>query len=278
MKQKTFLCLLVILWIVLPSARAGTKEEIVRLQSDVLALRDQFLAFEKSFNEKMDGLKSLTAQLNDQIARSNLLLETVSKMLENQASGADNTDQALLKEIRSLVTKIDDNSMAISAMAQQLNELKVQSTSLRPAGFAGSMQTPEALLKQANDHLTEGNLELAIKEFQEYLNVYPGGDQAAEALLNMGIAFYYQKNMQQAIQAYTRVINDYPSSDKVASALYKRANVELETGDKENAIADFRNVIEKFPSTPESENARTKLKELGISVSKPAGQSRRRSR
>ena len=140
------------------------------------------------------------------------------------------------------------------------------------------MQPPEVLLKQANDDLMEGKLELAIKEFQEYLNIYPGDVKAAEALLNMGVAFYYQKNMQQAINAYTRVINDYPSSDQVASALFKRANVELETGNKENAIADFKNVIEKFPSTPESEQARTKLEELGVSVKKPTRQTGRRSR
>lgn len=278
MRQKFFFFFLGILCIALPSVQAGTKEEIMRLQSDVLALRDQFREFEKSFNDKMDGLKSLTAQLNDQVAKSNLLLERVSTILENQASGANDENQAILQEIRTLASKIDDNSMTISAMAQQLNELKIQSNSLIAGGRSGGMQPPEVLLKQANDDLMEGKLELAIKEFQEYLNIYPGDVKAAEALLNMGVAFYYQKNMQQAINAYTRVINDYPSSDQVASALFKRANVELETGNKENAIADFKNVIEKFPSTPESEQARTKLEELGVSVKKPTRQTGRRSR
>ena len=55
MKRQISFCLLVSL-IILPLAQAGTKEEIMRLQSDVLALQNQFREFEKGFNEKTDGV------------------------------------------------------------------------------------------------------------------------------------------------------------------------------------------------------------------------------
>ena len=55
-------------------AHAGTKEELVRLQNDVINLQKQFRAFEKTFDERTEGLKSLVVQLNDQTAQSNVLL------------------------------------------------------------------------------------------------------------------------------------------------------------------------------------------------------------
>ena len=97
----------------------------MRLQSDVLALQTQFREFEKTFTEKTDGLKSLVVQLNDQVAKSNVLLERVSKTLESQASGSRATDQTLTEEIRKLSARLDDTVTGISVLAQQIADLKV---------------------------------------------------------------------------------------------------------------------------------------------------------
>ena len=40
-----------------PSAQGGTKEELVRLQTDVLALTNQIRLLEKTFSEQTEGLK-----------------------------------------------------------------------------------------------------------------------------------------------------------------------------------------------------------------------------
>ncbi len=275
MKQKAIFCILLAFLVAAPLARAGTKEEIMRLQSDVLGLQKQIRDFEQIFTEKTDGLKSLVVQLNDQVAKSNMVLDRISALLENQSSGTQTTDKALLQEIRALAQKIDDNSTAISAMAQQLNELKIQSKSLAQADTPGQGMSQEAMFKQAFDDFTVGRLDLAIKEFQDYLNVYPGGNQAAAAVFNIGEAYIYQANVPQAIAAYTRVINDYPDSDKVVIALFKRAKAELSMKETDNAIADFKNVIEKYPTDPEAELSRAELRKLGVSLAKPAKKTRR---
>jgi tol-pal system protein YbgF len=275
MKQKTCYCLLILFFAALPSIQAGTKEEIMRLQSDVLALQAQIREFEKSFNERTDGLKSLVVQLNDQVAKSTLILEKISASIENQASGVSATDQTLLKEVRTLTAKMDDASMSIAALAQQVNELKVQSKSLNQGGTPSATLSPEVLYNQAYLDFVQEKFDLAIKGFQEYLNNYPGGDQAAMALLYMGDAHHYQKMLPQAIAAYTRVINDYSNTDKMAPALLKRANAELEMKERESAIADFKNIIEKYPATPESEQAKTALQKLGVATTKPAKKPRR---
>jgi tol-pal system protein YbgF len=275
MKGKNCFCIVIALMIAAPGLWAGTKEELVRLQSDVVALRDQIREFEKSFSEKTDGLKSLVVQLNDQVAKSNLLIEKISTSIESQASGVRTSDEVLHQEIRSLSGKIDDIATRVSALAQQVSDLKVQSN---PVSTGTSGLSPDVMYDQASRDFVQGNLDLAIQEFTAYLNTYPGGDKAAAALCSIGDAYTYQNNISQAIAVFTRVINDYPDSDKVASALYKRAQAELTMKESQNAVADLRNIVENYPDTAESELARAKLEELGVRIPKPAEDTRRKAR
>jgi tol-pal system protein YbgF len=269
MKRETILCLLISLLFLSPLARAGTKEEILRLQSDVNALRDQLRGFEKTFMERTDGIKSLVVQLNDQVAKSNMILDRVSKTLENQASGVQSTNQTLLQEIRNLSAKIDDAGTRISAMAQQMADLKVQSKPLsqEPSGGASS---DESMYNQALNDYIQGNFDLAIQGFTAYMNSYPGGTRAADAQFYLGDSYSAQNKLREAIIAFSRVINDYPGVEKVPTALFKRATAELAMQETDNAIADYRDVIERFPEAPEAARAQAELRKLGVSAKKPA--------
>jgi TolA-binding protein len=265
MKGKWILCLPICLSFLAPMAQAGTKEEIMRLQSDVLALKDQFREFEKSYNERTDGLKSLVVQLNDQVAKSNLVLDRVAKTLEGQASGTRSADQALLQEIRALTAKVDDAATRISALAQQIADLKVQTKSLNESGPSGGVQ---------------GNLDVAIQGFSAYLTSFPNGKMAATAQLSVGDAYTRVGKLPQAIAAFTRVITDYPGADQVPSAIFKRGRAELAMRESDNAIADFKDIITRFPTAPESDQAKAELQRLGVNLTKPAPakEPRRKSR
>jgi len=261
--------LLLAFLIVLPSAQAGTKEEVMRLQNDILTLQNQIREFEKTFSEKIDGLKSLVVQLKDEVATSGLALKQVSTILESQASGVHSTDETVLQEIRALSTKIDDSAMRISALAQQVSELKVQYNAIGRQDSEPAGPSPDEMYNQAMRDFVKGDLDLAIQEFTAYVSNYPGGDKAAAALCNIGEAYRGQKQLPQAVAAFTRVINDYPSTDSVASALYKRALVELAMQERENAIADFRAVVEKYPTSPEAAQAKAELQRIGAKAAKP---------
>jgi len=276
MKPITYVCLLIVLLTATP-ARAGTKEELMRLQSDVLALQNQIREFEKTFSEKTEGLRSLVVQLNDQVAKSNLMLNTISATLANQASGTNSSQQSALQEIRNLSGKLDDTATRISALAQQVNELKVQSKAITQgsANQGGGFSTASTYDQAYNDFM-QGNLDLAIQGFTTYLASSPNGDKAAAAQYYIGYSYLNQQKLPQAVSAFTRVVNDYPGSAQTPSALYRRAQAELALQETENAIADFKSVIERFPNAPESDMAKDQLQKLGADASKPAGGTRRK--
>jgi tol-pal system protein YbgF len=278
MKPKIYIFFLLGLGAALPWAQAGTKEEVVRLQNDVIALQNQIREFEKTFSERIDGLKSLVVQLNDQVAKSNLILGGVSASIENQASGVRSSDQVLFKEIRALSTKIDDAATRISVLAQQLDELKVQSKPANQEAAPGRNLSPDSLFNRANDDLVRANFDLAIQGFTAYLNGNPGGDKTSAALYGLGEAYFNQTKMPEAISAFTRVITEFPGGDRVATAFFRRAQAELALGETNNAKADFRQIIEQYPTASEASLAKVELQKLGVKMTEPAKPVRRKSR
>lgn len=273
MRKTTLLCL-VALFLAVQAVPAADKE-LIRLQSDVLALQNQLRALEKTFAERSDNLNSLVTQLLDQVGKSNVLLNRVSTSIESQTSGDRSNNQALLQEIRSLGGKIDDAATRISALAQQVNDLKVQSKAMSTRSYQGGDGTPGSLsadtvYNEAFNDLIQGNFDLAIEGFTAFVRNFPSHERADDALYGIGESYYNSNRLPQAVSGFTRVLNDYPSGDKVPSALFKRAKAELAMQERDNAIADFKLVVQKYPATTEAGLAKSELERLGIDLSRPA--------
>ena len=253
---------------------AGTKEEILRLQSDVLAMQNQIRMLEKAFNDHTEGLKTLITQLNDQTAKSNSLLGKIATSLEGQASSGKSNEQMMFQEIRNMSAKLDDMATRVSALAQKLADLKVQAQPITPGALPGtSGESPlsaDAIYNEAYNDLVQGNFDLAIEGFNAFVKNFPASAKADDALYNIGEAYYNLKRLPQAVASFTRVINDYPDGDKVASSLFKRGKAELAMEERDNAIADFKAVVQKYKDAPEAGLARAELESLGIRTAKPA--------
>ncbi len=264
MKKKIFSLLLILLFVLTPALTAGTAEELVRLQNDIITLQTQIRVLEKTLNENNSGLKSLIEQLNDQAATTNVLLDRMVAALEEQASGNRSSKDEIVPEIQKISSKLNEVLTSISALARQISDLKVQT---QPANriMAYDLSSADAAFDQAFNDLIQGNFDLAIQGFNTYLNLFPSGDKATAARYNIGEAYYNLKQFPQAIGIFTRVIEEDIDSDKVASALYKRGLSAIAMRESEKAVEDFRNLIERFPDAPESGLAKAELQNLGVS-------------
>jgi tol-pal system protein YbgF len=260
-----------------PSAQGGTKEELVRLQTDVIALTNQIRLLEKTVTEQTEGLKGLVGQLNDQMGKSNALLGKISTLLETQAASDRSSDQSLLKEVRSLNQKLDDTGTRISQLANQVNEMKVQSQPITERRFQTSGGDPgslsvsaDTIFNEAFNDLVQGNTDLAIQGFSSIVTNFPTSEKADDAQYYIGEAYYNSKKLPEAVAAFTKILNDYPSGDKVASSLYKRGLAEVALKEKENAVEDFKTILQRHPNSPEAGLARSQLESLGIDPSRSA--------
>jgi tol-pal system protein YbgF len=268
MKKPILSHLLVLLFVFTSSLQAGTKEDLVRLQNDVITLQNQFREFDKTLNENHSSLKSLIEQLNDQAATSNVLLNRIVAALEQQASGDGSGKEEIVPEIQELSSKLTEVLTSISALARQVSDLKVQSQPINRR-ITSDLSSADTIFDQAFNDLVQGNWELALQGFNIYLNRFPSGDKAAAARYHIGEVYYNMNRFPEAINVFSRIIDENSDSGKVASALYKRGLSALELKESENAITDFKNLIEMFPEAPESGLAKAKLQTLGISNNTP---------
>ncbi len=270
MRRLLYICSITMLLAPVSPARAGTKEEIMRLQSDVLALQNQVRIMQQTLNERADGLKSLISQLNDQAAQTNQILGKIAAALDTQSAGK-NADQ-VLQEIHNLSNKLDDQSTRLSALSQAISDMKVQAKEIPPRTYqspdGGATASSDSVYSEAYNDLVQGNFDLAIEGFTAYIKNFPGTPKADDALYNIGEAYYNQNKLPQAIAAFTRVLNDYANGDKVASALFKRGKAELLMQERDNAVADFRTVVEKYPDAAEAGLARGELTSLGVDLNR----------
>jgi len=269
--MRKILLALLFVFIASPSwGYAGTKEEIIRLQSDVLQLQEQIRMLQKSSDDRGAVLKSLLEQLNDQIAKSNLVMQTLSQAVAGQKAESGNAVKQLTQEIQKLSVKLDDTNNRIAGLYQKVEDSQVKASSLRslPAGGASGSVEPDQVYSQAyNDYLT-GNYDLAITGFQDFLTNYPNSEYADNAAHYIGVCYFEQGRYEQAVQAFDQVINLYPKADKTPVAYFKKAAAYQALQKNNEAVENWKKLCMLFPDSQEAKLAAQELEKLGVAVPK----------
>jgi len=276
MKKTSFALLLVL--VVSPSwGYAGTKEEIVRLQSDVLQLQEQIRLLQKSTDDRGNVLKSLLEQLNDQIAKSNLAMENLTQAMSGQKAEVGTAVSSLRQEIQKLSVKLDDTNNRIAGLYQKVEDSQVKASSLRNVPSASSEGSggvePDQVYSQAYNDYLMGNYDLAITGFQDFLTNYPNSEYADNAMHYLGVCYFEQNRYEQAIQAFDQVINLYPKGDKTPVAYFKKAAAYQALQKNNEAVDTWKKLYTLFPDSQEAKLAAQELEKLGVPLPtvKPGG-------
>lgn len=118
------------------------------------------------------------------------------------------------------------------------------------------------LFQRARGSYQQGDYEVAIILFKQYLRQYPRAAQAGDAQYWIGESLYAQKEFNAAIVAFDEVIQEYPQSDRVASSTLKVGLSFANLNDQPNARFFLQQVQENFPNSSEAQLATEKLKQL----------------
>ena len=129
---------------------------------------------------------------------------------------------------------------------------------------APRQENPEAarLFQRARDDYQQGNYEVAIILFKQYLRQHPQAAQAGDAQYWIGESLYAQKEYNAAIVAFDEVIQEYPENGMVSASTLKVGLSFANLDDKPNARFFLQQVQEKFPNSAEAQLATEKLKQL----------------
>ena len=118
------------------------------------------------------------------------------------------------------------------------------------------------LFQRARHDYQQGDYEVAIILFKQYLRQHPRSPQAGDAQYWIGESLYAQKEFNAAIVAFDEVIQEYPQNEMVASSTLKVGLSFANLGDQPNARFFLQQVQENFPNSSEAQLATEKLKQL----------------
>jgi tol-pal system protein YbgF len=222
------------------------KTELVLLQRTTQQMQD-------TFNKTMGELNTLIVQMSDNISNIRRAQESVSTK-----SG----------EVTSQVTSIGERVTATNERMERLSEQFAQLRKLIEDIPKSSVVkdlipgNPEQLFAAAYIDYSRGNDELALSEFRQYVETYPGSEVADNAQYWIGEILYAQKKLPEASAAFEQVKIINPNGDKTPAALYKRGLILLELQRKEEAVVQLLTVYNDYSKTKEGELAKNKLMDV----------------
>lgn len=106
------------------------------------------------------------------------------------------------------------------------------------------------------------NFDDAMKNFGEFLTLYPDHDLADNAQYWVGEIYYARGDWERAILEFDKVIKDYPEGDKVADSLLKQGFSFEKLGDRKTAATLLERIVDEFPGSESARKAKTRLPEL----------------
>jgi tol-pal system protein YbgF len=271
-------------------ASAGTKEQLIQLQTTVQMLQDNMARMQQSFDERMGVMKDLITQQTDNVNRMSTAIDNLQKGLQQQNTDSAGKVDQVSGQVQALHDSVDELKASLAKVSKKLDDMQATLTTLpnpaigtgAPAGpgsaaNANPAPPPDALYNSALSDFNAGKTDLASQEFTQFLQVYGNNDLAGNAQFYLGEIDYQRGNYPAAIQDYNKVLDQYPGGNKAAAAQLKKGFALIESGQKDAGVQELRSLIARYPKSPEAVQARDRLNKLGVAGAASRGRNGRPS-
>ncbi len=248
---------------------AATNAQLRQIQGSIDDINFSLQAENKRSQESLELIKSFTQvkgslkSLNEQ---TNTILRNQADLGNREFSGTSGgVSQGQIDDIRHELSKVDEKLDAMKALLmQKMAEAQAQGTAQGGAAQAGAAGTtapdPNRMYHQAYLDYTNGNYEIAISEFREYLKDFPDAEYAGNAQFWIGESLYSMKKYGDALPEFDKVIKNYPTSSKAADALVKKGYTLDALKRPSEAKAAYTEVVKKYPGSDAAKLAAERLK------------------
>ncbi|MGE0101121.1 MAG: tol-pal system protein YbgF [Blastocatellales bacterium] len=222
-----------------------TKTELTLLQRQVQSMQE-------TFNKTTGELNTLIIQISDNIS--------AIRRAQSSVSTNSNDTVTQISTMRERITATDQRIERLSEQFAQLRKL-IEDIPKMPTFAQLTPGNAEQLFAAAYSDYSRGNYELALSEFRQYVETYPGSELTDNAQYWIGEIFYAQKKLAEAAEELEKVKNVNAKGDKVPTALYKRGLILFELGSKEAAVEQMLEVINDHSASSEAQLARQQLEQ-----------------
>ncbi len=246
------LCVLVV------ASACGVQTDLTNLKNDTTHLRAQMQVVreEVALQEDIDSLRVDIGRLES------LVRDQMNELWEMRADMGQRVG-ALENQLQVLATRITESDRQFSALVRKLETLQVQlSAADRPdTSSAGQSQSvdPGELYDLALRDFQRGSYDVAVRQFNQYMEYFPDSDLADDAQYYIGDCYYTQSLYTQALDAYEHLLSVYPEGNKVPATLLKIAFIKVARKELPAARSYLERVIGEFPDSEEAQLAKMRL-------------------
>lgn len=279
--------LLISILFLTPAFSFAASREIQELQRDLAQLQEMVRNLQQNQNERFAALTVLVQQAVDAANKAN----TQVAVLENGIRQTlRDQEKNVVAPVAGFGTKVDQMSTefqalreSVAAITAQLNKMQTQMVDIGnavktiqapppPPPAAGMASAPggvppvpaDTLYNNAQRDRLGGKLDLALQEFQQYLQFYPQTDLAPNAQYYIAEIHFSQGDLETALQEFDQVLERYPDNSKTADALYMKGQTLVKLGRRTQGSQEFQALIKRFPTHDLSKKACSQLQAMGL--------------
>ena len=272
-----------------PAFSFAASREIQELQRDVAQLQEMVRNLQQSQNERMAALTVLVQQTVDASNKANtqvaVLENGIRQTLRDQEKNVVGPVAGLGTKVDQMATEFQALRESVAAISSQLSKLQVQVVDIGnavktiqapppPPPAAGMGAAPAAgglppvpagtLYNNAQNDRLGGKPDLALQEFQQYLQYYPQTDLAPNAQYYIGEIHFSQGDLESALREFDLVLEKYPDNAKTPDALFMKGQTLVKLGRRTQGGQEFQELIKRFPNHDLSKKACSQLQTMGL--------------
>src|SRR5258708_13085617 len=124
-------------------ASAGTKEQLIQLQTTVQVLQDNMAKMQQSFDERMGVIRDLITQETDNVNKMTNTIQGLQKSLQQQSSDSSGKVDSVQGQIQSLHDSVDELKARMQKVSKQLDDIRAAQQSVPAATSPAAAQPPQ---------------------------------------------------------------------------------------------------------------------------------------
>lgn len=236
------------------------REKIDRMAAQLEEMKTEMTMLQRQIQTMQDTLNKTTGELNTLIVQ---MSDNISAVRRAQSSISTNSGDTST-QVSAIGERVTATNQRMERLSEQFAQLKklIEDIPKAPTFTQITPGNAEQLFAAAYSDYSRGNFDLAISEFKQYVETYPGSELADNAQYWIGEILSAQKKPGEAAAEFQKVGVINPNGDKTSLALYKRALALIETGNKDEAIAQFQSIVKTYPKSNEAPLATQQLEQL----------------
>ncbi|MGH9395688.1 MAG: tetratricopeptide repeat protein [Terriglobia bacterium] len=277
----------------------SVSKETIQMMTQLDSLQQAVQILQRTVDTQTAVLKTLVQQTSDNVDSMKAVITKMQNVEQQNLAATSNRFDAMTGQIQQLSASLDETKGQLSKLSDQLAQTqKIMQTLNAPAtpGAAGATESaadapgqsqpgaqlgaqagaqtaapalppvpdPQTLYKSAYADYTQGQYQLAVQGFQQYLQDYGDTDLASNAQFYVGDSYYAQKDYKSAIREYDRCIKLYPHGNKAAAAHLKKAYALLALGQRTAGEHELSLLLRMYPNSHEADLAQERLRKLRL--------------